>query len=235
MFNPATADAKVRRFRGFVNPWRLSAAPLVAAAIFTSFIYLVGAVVDTSAGYRSWKILWTPSTWTTSVGNVVMLSGPVGAGKTTVARELISILPEPVSYIEGDTFWSFIVKSKSLDRRENFRIILRSMTAAALPFARSGYDVLVDFSIPPEFLKTARVILKEVPLDYILLRPSQAVCEARAAGRKQGAIVDYAPYRDFYSMFEYADRHIIQDGEASAADVAKRVKDGLSALAFRVS
>jgi adenylate kinase family enzyme len=164
-----------------------------------------------------------------------MLSGPVGAGKTTGARELLSILPGPLSYLEGDTFWSFIAKSKSLDRRENFRIILRSMTAAALPFARSGYDVLVDFSTPPEFLKTARVILKEVPLDYVLLRPSQAACEARAAGRKEGTILDYAPYRDFYSLFDYVDRHTIVDDEAPPPVIAKRIQEGLSAGLFRVS
>src|ERR1700733_2748760 len=143
----------------------------------------------------------TSLTPTKNVGNVVILSGPVASGKTTVARDLISILPEPVSYIEGDTFWSFIAKPQSFDPRETFRIIMRSMTAAALPFARSGYQVLVDFSIPPQFLKTARMILKEVPLDYVLLKPSLAVCEARATGRKEGTIVDYAPYRDFYSMF----------------------------------
>jgi len=61
------------------------------------------------------------------MGRVIMLSGPVGAGKTTVARELVSILPEPLSYIEGDTFWSFIKKSKGRDRRENFRTIMRAI------------------------------------------------------------------------------------------------------------
>ena len=155
--------------------------------------------------------------------------------RTTVARELISTLPGPLSYIEGDTFWSFIAKSKGSDQRENFRIIVRSMTAAALPFARSGYDVLLDFSIPPEFLKTARVILKEVPLDYILLRPSQAVCEARAAGRKEGAIVDYAAYQDFYSLFDTLHRLTIVNDEASATVVARRIQEGLSAGVFRVS
>ena len=38
------------------------------------------------------------------MGTVIMLSGPVGAGKTTVARELIAIMPGPLSYIEGDAF-----------------------------------------------------------------------------------------------------------------------------------
>jgi len=169
------------------------------------------------------------------MGAVIMLSGPVGAGKSTVARELLSILSGPVSYIEGDTFWSFIHKSKSRDRRENFRVISRSMTAAAVPFARSGYDVVLDFSIPPEFLKTAQIIVKEIPLDYILLRPSQPVCEARAASRAEGKIANYEPYRDFYSLFDGAERHVISDDVADAAAIATRIREGISSGVFRVS
>ena len=86
------------------------------------------------------------------MGKVIILSGPVGAGKTTVARELLKLLPGEVSYIEGDTFWSFIAKTETRDRRANFRTIMRSMTAATIPFARSGFDVLLDFSVPPDFL-----------------------------------------------------------------------------------
>jgi len=169
------------------------------------------------------------------MGTVIMLSGPVGAGKTTVARELVSILPEPLSYIEGDTFWSFIKKSKGRDGRENFRIIMRAMTAATLPFARSGYDVLIDFSIPPEFLKTAQIILKDVPLDYVLLRPSQAVCAARASSRAEGKIADYTSYADFYRLFEGADHYTVRDDEADASTIARRIKEQISIGTFRVS
>ncbi|MGH9688243.1 MAG: AAA family ATPase [Candidatus Acidiferrales bacterium] len=169
------------------------------------------------------------------MGAVIMLSGPVGAGKTTVARELIPKLEGPVSYIEGDTFWSFIAKPENWSRRENFPVIMRAMTAAALPFARSGFDVLIDFSVPPEFLDTARKILKDVPLDFVVLRPSQAVCEARAAGRAEGRIADYTPYRSFYSLFDAATRFTICEDEAEAAIVAARICNGLSAGTFRVS
>ncbi|MGH9737153.1 MAG: AAA family ATPase [Candidatus Acidiferrales bacterium] len=168
------------------------------------------------------------------MGAVIMLSGPVGAGKTTVARELIPTLAGPVSYIEGDTFWSFIAKAENRSRRENFPVIMRAMTAAALPFARSGFDVLIDFSVPPEFLDTARKILKEVPLDYVVLRPSQTVCEERAASRAEGRITDYTPYRSFYSLFEAAARYAVCEDEAEAAIVAARIRDGLSAGTFRV-
>lgn len=164
-----------------------------------------------------------------------MLSGPVGAGKTTVARALVTSFPGPLSYIEGDMFWSFIAKPKGSDRRENFRIIMRAMTAAALPFVRSGYDVLIDFSIPPEFLKTARTIVRDMPLDYVVLRPSQVICEARAAGREEGKIVDYARYREFYALFDAADRYTIHDDEAGPEVLAARIREGLSAGRFRVA
>ena len=44
------------------------------------------------------------------IKHIVLLSGPVGAGKTTVAQELIKAAVDPTVYIEGDKFWFFIVK-----------------------------------------------------------------------------------------------------------------------------
>ena len=109
------------------------------------------------------------------------------------------------------------------------------MTAVALPFARLGYDVLVDFSIPPEFLKTAQIILKDVPLVYVLLRPSQAVCTARASSRAEGTIADYTSYIDSNRLFERADHYTIHDDEADASTIAGRIKEQIDAGMFRVS
>jgi hypothetical protein len=73
-----------------------------------------------------------------------------------------------------------------------------------------------------------------MPLDYVLLRPSQAICEARAAGREEGRIVDYTRYREFYALFDGEDRYAINDDEADPAVVAARIREGLSAGRFRV-
>ncbi len=167
--------------------------------------------------------------------SVTILSGPIGAGKTTVARELLPLLTAPVSYIEGDTFWSFVAKAHSPDRREVFRVIMRAMTAAAVPFARSGYEVILDFSIPPQFLETARKILKEVPLNYIVLRPSLAICETRAAARSEGRIANYESHREFYALFEDASRYVVCDDEADACSLAQRIRQGLSEGSFAVA
>lgn len=167
--------------------------------------------------------------------SVIMLSGPVGAGKTTVARELVSLMQGEVAYIEGDSFWSFLTKTGSLSRRDNFPIILRSMTAASLPLARSGYDVVLDFSIPPDFLPIALKILKDTSLEFVVLLPSLSTCERRAANRSEGIISDYQRYRSFYAMFLAApERFTICDDAADASTIASRILEGLRTRRFRV-
>jgi gluconate kinase len=167
--------------------------------------------------------------------SVIFLSGPIGAGKTAVAQELIQLLPAPLSYIEGDTFWSFIKKEGQRGLQDNFPVLVRSMTAAAVPLARSGFQVLIDFSIPPAFVDTARKILKEVPFDFVLLRPSLRVCVERASARKEGAITEYARLRDFYALFEEGSIDPICDDNADPASLARRIAGGLNQGRFRVA
>src|SRR6516225_3425982 len=116
--------------------------------------------------------------------SIIMLSGPVGAGKTTVAGYLAENSPHPAACIEGDIFWGFIAKeAESGAHTKNFRVVMASMMAAAVPYATSGYEVILDFSIPPWFLDAAQTIanMRNIPLDYVVLRPPEAVCAQRAA------------------------------------------------------
>jgi chloramphenicol 3-O-phosphotransferase len=166
---------------------------------------------------------------------VIMLSGPIGAGKTAVARELISIGAVPTCYIEGDTFWSLFAKPDPGPRHGRFRLIMRSMTAAAVPLARAGYEVVLDFSFPVDFLDTARKILKEIPLDLVILRPSLPVCRKRAAERSEGRIVDYSKHQDFYEMFKGRIQNEVCDDAADARSLALRIRRDLDAGTFRIT
>jgi adenylylsulfate kinase-like enzyme len=168
-----------------------------------------------------------------NAGTVIYLAGPIGAGKTTVAVELAKRLTGPLTHIEGDKFWRFIERPASKDRREQFTLLMRSVTAASLPFAKSGYTVLIDFSFPPHFLPTARKILKDIPLDYVVLKPDLDVCEARAAARAEGKIDDYTAYREFYALFDLHPRYVLSD-ELDPPSMAARIKDELDMGAFRV-
>lgn len=167
---------------------------------------------------------------------ITILSGPVGAGKTTVARAFVASSPDAIACIEGDTFWSFIAKGAGMGRHKNFRTIMLAMTAAAVPYALADYDVLLDFSIPPWFLERVRAVTdtRGIPINYVVLRPSEAVCAARAAARPEGTIVDYAPYRDLYASFDEAAAYMIRGDESAAPTVAARVREGLLAGRFRL-
>jgi hypothetical protein len=168
--------------------------------------------------------------------SIILLAGPVGASKTTVAQALVAATPGPIAYIEGDTFWSFIPKSAGTGRHRNFRTIMTAMVAAAVPYAVADHEVVLDFSIPPWFLPTARKVVqvRDVPLDYVVLRPSEAVCATRAAARKAGRISDHTSYLDLYADFDVADPYILQDDESAAPVIAARICDGLIAGRFRL-
>lgn len=170
--------------------------------------------------------------------SIVLLSGPVGAGKTTIARELIALSSASIAYIEGDTFWSFIAKNEGgQSRHKNFQMIMRSMIAAAVPYALADYEVLLDFSIPPFFLDTAKKIVKmrDVPIDYVIVRPSEKICAERAATRSEGKIADYSTYSEFYADFDDMKQNTISDDQCDPVTMAKRIRQGLNKGTFRLA
>lgn len=168
---------------------------------------------------------------------IIILSGPVAAGKSTVAKELIKLAAVPTVYIEGDKFWFFIVKEeKSIGRSRNFKTIMMSMVAASVPYALNGYEVILDFSIPPWFLDTVRKITsaRNVPIEYIVLKPSEKICEQRASSRAEDAVADYSLYHDLYFSFNEAQKYMICDDTNEAALIADKINKSRSEGMFRV-
>jgi adenylate kinase family enzyme len=167
------------------------------------------------------------------MGSLIVLSGPVGAGKTTVASALAANATSPTILIEGDMFWKFVVKEKGGERHEDFRAAMRAMLAAGVSYARSDYETILDFSIPPAFIKRAAERLREIELHYVVLLPPLSTCEARAASRREGRISDYGSYRDFYADFQEAAATAIADDHDDPVATAARIREGIGSGAFR--
>ena len=167
---------------------------------------------------------------------IILLSGPPGAGKSTVAKELVATSPGPTVCIEGDKFWSFFAKgSPDFGRKKIFRTMLWAMAAAAMPCAKAGCETIVDFSIPLWFIDPLRAKFPEMNFDDVVIRPSQAVCAGRAATRSEGAIADYTQYSEFYADFDAPKANLVCDDTSDPATLAARIREGLADGKFRLA
>jgi hypothetical protein len=96
--------------------------------------------------------------------------------------------------------------------------------------------VLLDFSIPPWFLDGLRKLTKgrDVPADFVVLRPSEEVCAARAAARCEGQITDYESHKKLYASFDEAPEFIIQTDEGDPRVIAELIREELKTGRFRL-
>ena len=111
------------------------------------------------------------------------------------------------------------------------------MIAAAARYAHGGYETVLDFTIGPWILKSIQSALKETPLDYVVLCPSERVCSQRAAGRAEGAMPDYSEYRELHAAFRNLgafERHALRSDTAEAEELAEEIRAGVRAGVYRV-
>ena len=169
--------------------------------------------------------------------SLVILAGPPGAGKSTVARELVAQAAEPTAYIEGDRFWHFFPYSSEHDRRKgDFRTVMRASVQTAASYAAGGYPVILDFSIPPWYLGGVRKITasRGIAVHYVLLLPSEETCARRAAERSEDATFDYEVFHEFYATFKEMDGPVLTQ-ELPPAELARAIRKGLESGIFLLS
>lgn len=139
-------------------------------------------------------------------GDLLILTGPPGSGKTTIGRLVVEQLDPSVDF-ESDWFWHILrrgyVEPWSVEAHDQNRTVIQAMAASATTLASGGYHVVVNGIIGPWQLDLFldACTWAGVEVHYTVLRPSLEVTLARATARWAPQLVDEGPIRQMWEQF----------------------------------
>lgn len=166
-------------------------------------------------------------------GKVIILTGPPGAGKTTVAELLATSASVPTVHLTTDLFYrsiraGFVLPFLPEAQQQNV-VVIDAIVGTVVTFARGGYDVVVDGIIGPWFLPPFRAAAErdELAISYVVLRPSLDITVTRARARGGTELRDIEPITGLHAAFAQLgdlEDHAIDTGNLDAEQTAAEVR-----------
>ena len=149
------------------------------------------------------------------MGELLIVTGPPGAGKSTVAR-LLADRFDPSVLVEGDAFFAFRARGAIapwlLEADQQNTTVTEAAAAATGRLALGAFTVIYDAVIGPWFLPTFMAHSGLDRVDYVVLLPTVEECVRRVHHRTGHGFDDEAATRHMHDQFASAaieDRHLL--------------------------
>lgn len=137
-------------------------------------------------------------------GEILILTGPPGAGKTTVAAALARTSGSSKVHLHADDFWRSIgngaVPPHLPESDAQNRVVMDVLSRAASAYAEGGYFVILDGIIGPWFLSPFQRL--QVPIHYVVLRPPLDTAIRRCRRRGGETLADPAAITLLHQQFD---------------------------------
>lgn len=175
---------------------------------------------------------------------MIILTGPPGAGKTTVAELLATGASIPAVHLVTDVFYrsirtGFVLPFLPGAKRQN-EVVIEAITGTVAAFARGGYDVVVDGIIGPWFLPPFLEVSRHghLALSYVVLRPGLDTTLSRARQRAGHELGDPGPITGLHAAFTQLgdlEGHAIDTGRLDPEQTTAAVRRALASGSFRLT
>jgi 2-phosphoglycerate kinase len=176
---------------------------------------------------------------------VVLLTGPAGAGKTTVARAWASQQQRPTMHISLDDVRDFVKSGYanpsdglSTGVQQQYELARQGCAMLALHYVRAGFLAIIDDAIFPEWEEVGyngwHELLVEAPHYLVVLLPAFEYVLERNQYRSGQRLLGQSMLRTIYEMMlPWRDQHtfpVIENSKLSVEETVARLQNEVEKL-----